>query len=268
MYPEDIRITLIQTDIKWEDTAQNLKILQNIILSEVSGTDLIILPECFTTGFTMNQDDYAVTMDSKPIQWMKDMVGEKQSAITGTLLIKENDKFYNRLIFINKSKNVSFYDKRHLFKMKGEESNLSQGKGRLIVKTGQWRICPLICYDLRFPVWSRYRDDYDILIYSANWPAARDDIWNTLLKARAIENMSYVIGVNRIGTDGYNISYSGNSSIYDPHGKLRARLSKDKEETGTFTLSLTELNNMREKFPVHLDADDFKIITEPEKNKF
>ena len=125
----------------------------------------------------------------------------------------------------------------------------------------QWRLCPLICYDLRFPVWSRCREDYDILIYIANWPAARDDIWNTLLKARAIENMSYVIGVNRIGTDGHNISYSGNSSIYDPHGTLKAKLLTDEEKTGTFTLSLSELTHMREKFPVHRDADYLKIFT-------
>ena len=149
--------------------------------------------------------------------------------------------------------------------MRGEERNLSPGKRRLNAKIGQWTLCLLICYDLRFPVWSRCREDYDILIYIANWPAARDDIWNTLLKARAIENMSYVIGVNRIGTDGYNISYSGNSSIYDPHGKHRAKLLTDKEQTGTFTLSLSELNNMREKFPVHLDADNFEIFTDPEE---
>jgi omega-amidase len=261
MGSENLRVTLIQADIKWEDIEWNLKKFMNIILSDLSATDLIILPEYFTTGFTMNAYTFARTMNSSPVKWMKSVVDEKQCAITGSLLIKEKNKIYNRLIFIDKDKNLSFYNKRHLFKMGGEESSHSPGKNKLIVKVGQWRIFPLICYYLLFPVWSRYKNDYDVLIYVANWPAARDDVWNTLLKARAMENQAYVIGVNRIGKDGRNIYYSGNSLIYDPRGKIMARLKHDKEKTETFTLSLNKLNNLRKKFPVHLDADNFEIFT-------
>jgi len=260
MRSENLRVTLIQADIKWEDIEWNLKKFMDIVVFDLPDTDLIILPEYFTTGFTMNPHTFAVTMNSSSVRWMKSVVDEKQCAVTGALLIKENSKIYNRLIFIDKDKNLSFYDKRHLFKMGGEESSHSPGKNKLIVKIGKWRISPLICYDLRFPVWSRYRNDYDVLIYVANWPAARNDVWNTLLKARAMENQAYVIGVNRIGKDGQNISYSGNSLIYDPQGKIMARLTQNKEKTSTFTLSLDKLNSIRKKFPVHLDADNFEIF--------
>ena len=261
MGPENLRVTLIQADIKWEDIEWNLKNFMDIILSDLSATDLIILPECFATGFTMNTHTFAQTMNSSPVKWMKTVVDKKQCAITGSLLIKENNKIYNRLIFIDKDKKLSFYDKRHLFKMGGEESSHSPGKNKLIVRIGQWRISLLICYDLRFPVWSRYKNDYDVLIYVANWPAARNDVWNTLLKARAMENQAYVIGVNRTGKDGRDISYSGNSLIYDPQGKMMVRFKHYKEQTATYTLSLNKLNNLRKKFPVHLDADNFEIFT-------
>lgn len=257
---ENLRVTLIQADIKWEDIEWNLNKLMDIISSDVNATDLIILPEYFTTGLTMNAHTFAVTMNSNPIKWMKSVVDKKQCAITGALLIKEDNKIYNRLIFIDKEQNLSFYNKRHLFKMGDEESSHSPGKNKLIAKIGNWRILPLICYDLRFPVWSRYKNDYDVLIYAANWPAARNDIWNTLLKARAIENQAYVIGVNRIGKDGQNIFYSGNSLVYDPQGKIMVRLTQNREKTATITLSLNKLNNIRKNFPVHLDADKFDIV--------
>jgi omega-amidase len=260
MHLGNLKVTLVQADIKWEDIEWNLQKFMNIILADLSATDLIILPEYFTTGFTMNPHAFAKTMKSSPIKWMNSMVEKKQCAIAGSLLIKENNRIYNRLIFIDKNKKISYYDKRHLFKMEGEESSHSPGKKKLIIKIGQWRISPLICYDLRFPVWSRNKNDYDLLVYVANWPAARDDVWNTLLKARAMENQVYVIGVNRIGKDGRNISYSGNSLIYDPRGKIITRLTQHEEKTATFTLSLKKLNNLRKKFPVHLDADNFKIF--------
>lgn len=260
MEPQNLRVTLIQTDIIWEDIKSNLEKFMRIIHTEVSESDLIILPEYFTTGFTMNAHKFAGTMDSGPVKWMKSVADLKKCAITGSLLIKENNKIYNRLIFIDKDKNLSFYDKRHLFKMGGEESSHSPGRNKLIAKIGLWRISPLICYDLRFPVWSRNKNDYDLLIYVANWPALRNNVWNTLLKARAMENLAYVIGVNRTGRDGRDTSYSGNSLVYDPHGRIIARLAPNREITGTYTLSLDKLNNIRRKFPAHLDADDFKIL--------
>jgi omega-amidase len=260
MHSEKLRVTLIQADIKWEDIEWNIEKFMNINIYDLSATDLIILPEYFTTGFTMNPQAFAKTMNSTPIKWMNSIVEKKQCAIAGTLLIKENNRIYNRLIFIDKDKKISYYDKRHLFKMEGEESSHSPGKKKLIVNIRQWRISLLICYDLRFPVWSRYKNDYDLLVYVANWPAVKDDVWNTLLKARAMENQVYVIGVNRIGKDGRKISYSGNSLIYDPRGKIITRLTKYEEKTATYTLSLRKLNNLRKKFPVHLDADNFEIF--------
>lgn len=264
MQSEDLRITLIQADIIWEDIDRNLEKFKNVILSYLIDTDLIILPEYFTTGFTMNPRTYAETMDGKTIKWMREIAAVKQSALMGTTIIKERDGIYNRMIFINKDGNISCYDKRHLYKVEGEESYFLQGKTRVIAMLGQWRIFPLICYDLRFPVWSRYKGDYDILVYSASWPDARYDIWKTLLKARAIENQAYVAGVNRIGSDGQNLSYSGNSFVYSPQGQVLTEFKSNKEHIDTLTLSLKEIRSLRKKFPFHLDADEFRIFTDIE----
>ena len=264
MQIENLRISLVQTDITWEEIDRNLERLNSLILFNISDSDLIVLPEFFTTGFTLNPCEYAEKMDDKTIKWMRSIVAEKQSAIMGTTIIKEENNVYNRMIFINKDGNLSYFDKRHLYRIGGEGRFLSPGKTRLIATIREWRIFPLICYDLRFPVWSRYKGDYDILIYAANWPDTKIDIWKTLLKARAIENQAYVIGVNRIGTDGQNENYSGNSSVYGPQGQIVAEFESDKERIETFTLSMKELRDFRKSFPVHLDADDFKICTDIE----
>lgn len=251
-----MNIAIIQPGIIWESPESNIKKYNRMLSGLSSDPDLIILPEMFTTGFSMNSADLAVPPDNPFTSWMRTISCERNSAITGSIIISEGGRYYNRLFFVDPQGNINHYDKRHLFRMGGEGDHFSPGNKRLIVKFRDWRICPLICYDLRFPVWSRNREEYDLLIYVSNWPAARSEVWNTLLKARAIENQCWVIGVNRVGLDGENIDYIGESQVIDPKGQVRLYLDNE-EQSGEFCISLAELRNFRKKFPVWKDRDDF-----------
>jgi omega-amidase len=255
-----LKVTLVQSDLKWENSGYNLSLFTDRINSIALPTDLIILPELFTTGFTMNVSRVSEGMSGESVKWMKKMSRSMKACITGSLLIREQGQFFNRLIWMKPSGQYSTYDKRHLFRMGEEHVHYAAGNKRLIADLHQWKIRPLICYDLRFPVWSRNLSDYDLLIYIANWPASRMSVWETLLKARAIENQCFVIGLNRIGIDGMGLNYSGDSLVIDYKGNIIKQLPENKNETETITLSLSELREFREKFPVYLDGDKFEIL--------
>jgi len=254
-----MRITIIQYDISWEDKQSNLNYLEKIV-SPLSGkTDLIILPEMFNTGFSMNPDKLCENPDSKTLSWMKNLAEEGKFAVCGSYIVKEAGKAFNRFVFVASDGETTNYDKRHLFSMGNEDKFFSKGKKRVIFSYRGFRIMPIICYDLRFPVWSRNRNDYDLLICVANWPESRREVWNTLLKARAIENQCYVAGANRVGTDGTGIKYSGDSAILNPRGETFQEGITNTEFVITADLSLSELNAFREKFPAWKDADNFLI---------
>lgn len=251
-----MNISIIQPDILWESPGKNIEKYNSLIKGIRSNTDLVILPEMFTTGFSMNSATLAVSMNSPYLSWMKEKAAALNSALMGSLIIREDNRFYNRLVFINSHGKIDIYDKRHMFRMGGEGEHFSAGTKKLIVHHNRWKICPLICYDLRFPVWSRNREEYDLLIYVANWPAARSLVWNILLKARAIENQSWVVGVNRVGTDGENIEYKGESQVIDPKGNVKLLLD-NREQVGNIQISLEELQKFRKKFPAWKDRDNF-----------
>lgn len=253
-------IAAFQLDLAWENPEANRAKIDELLQKIETKTDVVFLPEMFTTGFSMNVSELAETIEGETVKWMKKRSAEHQLALCGSLIIQENDKFYNRSVFVEPSGEIHFYNKRHLFTMGNEESHFQKGTERLIVQYKGWRICPLICYDLRFPVWSRNRNEYDLLVYSANWPNARNDVWNTLLKARAIENQCYVVGVNRIGTDGNGIYYSGDSQVLNSKGKQIEQSLSAQKELLSATLSFRELSDFRSKFPVLNDSDDFSLI--------
>ena len=256
----NLNVSCIQTELVWENIDQNLKHFSKKIDQVSIDTELIILPEMFTTGFTMNTVEMAESMDGKSFQWMKKQSNKSNKIIIGSIIIKEDKKYYNRCITMFPSGEYYTYDKGHLFRMEKENKDFTKGDSKTVFEYNGWRICTLICYDLRFPVWSRNQDDYDLLIYIASWPESRREVWNTLLKARAIENQSYVIGVNRIGNDGEGITYSGDTVIINPKGQIISKANDYKDEIINAELSLDELKQFREKFPVILDADDFKIL--------
>ncbi len=250
----DLRICVVQTDIIWEDPSANLRKFSELI-AKTDQADVIILPEMFTTGFTMHPENYKETMDGKSVSRIRNIASAKGAVITGTLIIEENGKIYNRCIWASPDGAIEYYDKRHLFTMSGEHMHYSAGEKRLLTEYKSWKFCPLICYDLRFPVWSRNREDYDVLLYMANWPATRHRAWKTLLPARAIENQAYCIGVNRVGRDGNGHEYIGDSVFVDPGGI--SFFTGDREKTEIFELSHRELHNFRKKFPVLKDRDEF-----------
>ena len=257
----DLRVTLLQTDLVWENPAANRHQFEAMIRNLAVETDLIVLPEMFTTGFTMNAPAVAETMKGETIAWLLEMARLKQAAITGSLIIQENEQYFNRLIWAQPDGSIQFYDKRHLFRMAQENAIYSVGKTRLVVNYKGWRICPLICYDLRFPVWSRQQPDqpYDLLLYVANWPEKRAVAWRTLLAARAIENLSYCVGVNRTGLDQLGIRYDGGSAVCSPQGET-FYLPQNPEIIHTQALSYQKLQEFRERFPADQDADAF-ILT-------
>lgn len=256
-----MRITLLQTDIVWEDKKANLNRLEKYLEQLTGQTDLIVLPEMFSTGFSMNSETLAENVDDTTVSILKEWSLKYQLALCGSYIAKGKDsKNYNRGFFISPDGNASYYDKRHLFRMGKESDFFSAGNKQLIINFKGFRISLLICYDLRFPVWSRNIDNgYDLLIYVANWPASRRNVWDTLLKARAIENMSYVCGVNRIGTDGNGLPYNGGSALISAKGNILASVDDDKEEFVTTTIDLNSLKHFRDKFPAWKDADQFVI---------
>ena len=257
---EDLRISMIQSHIIWEDKEENLSYFGEL-LRRVSGrTDLTVLPETFSTGFSMNVEALADPMDGTTVATIKGWAERYKMAVAGSFIAREEGKYYNRAFFVTPDGEASYYDKRHLFRMAGEDRHFSAGDKPLVVRYKDWNICLQVCYDLRFPVWSRnVNNAYDLLIYVANWPEARKKAWKVLLQARAIENMAYVCGVNRVGVDGKGFAFRGDSMIYDARGKKLADAGKRDETTRTCALSKTDLEAFRTKFPAWKDADAFQL---------
>ncbi|WP_339661259.1 amidohydrolase [uncultured Polaribacter sp.] len=256
---DKMNIVGIQADLFWENPMKNLAFFEEKINEIPKNTDLVVLPEMFTTGFTMKPENVAEKMDGISVSWMVKMAIENQFAITGSLVISHENKYFNRLVFVHPSGKIETYDKRHSFTLAGEHNVYTSGKEKLIVDYKGWKICPLICYDLRFPAWARNTENYDLLIFMANWPVTRIKAWKTLLKARAIENMSYVIGVNRTGKDFNNYDYSGNSLLIDYLGEERSKLTKNKVGIIRATISKNDQNKLREKLGFLNDMDSFEI---------
>lgn len=253
-----LRVTPVQFDIVWENKSENLRKVHDYISAKYNETDVFILPEMFSTGFTMNSQNLAETIQDETITTLKSWAKQYNTAICGSFIAKENNNHYNKGFFIS-PENEYYYDKRHLFRMGEEPKFFSSGDKRLIFNYKGFNICLLICYDLRFPVWARNVDnEYDLLIYTANWPSSRNDVWNTLLKARAIENMCYVCGVNRVGEDGNGLKYDGYSKILNAKGEELSSICHG-EDAETIILSKEDLNKFRTKFPVWKDADKFEI---------
>ncbi len=253
---QNLLVSIIQADLVWENRKENLLRLEEV-MQGIEKTDLVILPEMFTTGFTMEVEKFYEEMGGETVEWMKQLAQKKRAAILGTIIIKEGGCFYNRALWVTPGGSVDIYDKRHLYTMGGEHISYTAGKQKLVVEWKGWKICPLICYDLRFPVWSRNNDDYDLLIYMANWPSPRHHVWKNLLVARAIENQAYVAGVNRVGVDGMKLNYLGDSALVDAKGY--AEFLGAQEAVKTIDLSYAGLINFRKKFPLLPDRDHFEI---------
>lgn len=278
-----LTITTIQTNLVWENKAANLQVLERKINELDQKTEIVVLPEMFSTGFSMNPTLLAETMDGETVEWMKSISSKNKIILAGSLIIQEDDLYFNRLVWMLPNGQFGCYDKRHLFAFGEEDKHYTAGNKRLIASVKGWKINLQICYDLRFPVWARNRvlqtdqkgeasqitsetrangdlePEYDILIYVANWPEKRSHAWKTLLCARAIENQSYVIGVNRVGRDGNNINFSGNSLVIDPLGEVLYHMPDD-EDIFTITLQKEDLQEVRSKFPFWKDADDFSFL--------
>lgn len=250
----------IQANLKWEKPNENLNNFKNKIKNISQKIDLVVLPEMFTSGFSLNAKKNFESMSGNTISWMQQIAQEFDIALCGSITIKENTSFFNRFIFVHPSRKIDFYDKRHCFSLASENKIFTSGKRRTIIEYKGWKIFPQICYDLRFPTWSRNTLDYDLLIYVASWPKKRVKAWKTLLKARAIENMVYTIGVNRIGIDDNKISYSGASVIFNFLGKKLSSLKKNEEGFITATLEKKEQKASREKMGFLKDRDAFKFI--------
>jgi omega-amidase len=291
-----LTVTTIQTDPVWEDKAANLGLLEDQIDLLPEGAELVVVPEMFSTGFSMRPEMLAEGMDGPTVSWMRDITARKKIILTGSIIIGEAGQYFNRLIWMQPNGQYGYYDKRHCFAYAGENEHYSPGGKRLITSVKGWKVLPLVCYDLRFPVWSRQmpehtlhtfptsslsdrqrrppsdqsrpsdlgahptseEPEYDLLIYVANWPDRRIHAWKTLLQARAIENQAYVIGVNRVGDDGNDIHYSGDSMIIDPLGEVLYH-GPDREETFTHTFRKETLKDIRVRFPFLRDADHFSI---------
>lgn len=253
-----MKLSLIQSGLVWMDVQAGREKLLGMINSIAGEVDLILLPEMFTTGFTMEPETVAETMQGETVLWLKKVAAEKRSAICGSAIIKNDGRYYNRLLFIKPSGDVDFYDKRHLFSLAGEDKIYTAGKKRLVVEYENWKICPLICYDLRFPVFSRNTENYDLLLYIANWPEPRIAAWDALLKARAIENMCYVAGVNRVGLDGNGHNYTGRSQVIDCLGE---NIITPSETEGVFVCEFEKetLMQTRRKYAFLDDRDSFTV---------
>ncbi len=266
MSAPDLNVAVVQADTVWHDPAANRARYAERFAALAPGTDLVVLPETFTSGFSNEAIGRAETMDGETVAWLRAQSAAHGFAITGSVQIRDGGAVYNRMLWVEPDGTLRHYDKRHLFRMAGEHTRYAAGGERVVVEYKGWRICPLVCYDLRFPVFSRNRFghsvpdacDYDVLIYVANWPSPRHFAWQTLLKARAIENLSYVIGVNRTGTDANDLHYLGGSAVLDFLGQPLAE-ADDAPQTLAARLSHAELNAFRQRFPAYLDADRFSL---------
>lgn len=254
-----LNISLIQSTIYWKDVDANLNHFKRLI-SNTEKTDIILLPEMFNTAFCPEYNFLSESMDGKTVNWMKDLCKKKQCSVVGTLMIKEGEKVYNRLVWVSKSGKIYTYDKYHLFTLTKEGKYLEKGINRLIVEEEGWKICPLICYDLRFPVFSRNNVDYDLLIYLANWPIKRIEAWDTLLQARSIENQCYTIGVNRVGEDGNGILFNGHTKVFDAFGKELLSSLENKEEVLQIKINLDDIKLKRRQMNFLEDRDGFTLL--------
>ena len=261
-----LTFTLIQSGLHWEDKEVNLKMLEEKIAGLSQGTQVVVLPEMFSTGFSMKPEQLAEKMEGATVEWMRKTAARKKMILTGSVIIEEKGKYYNRLIWMLPNGQYGQYDKRHLFAFAGENQHYTGGTQRLIASVNGWKINLLVCYDLRFPAWARQQFDddknfeYDVLVYVANWPERRSTAWKTLLQARAIENQCYVIGVNSVGKDGNDIYHSGDSMVIDPLGEILYHKAHE-EDIFTITLDKEHLKEVREKFQFWRDADSFEIFT-------
>src|SRR5262245_58976208 len=254
----DHRVTLVQTALHWHDPRANRSMFDALLDPLVGATDLVVLPEMFTTGFTMEPESQAEIADGPTVDWLRHKARQLNAVLVGSISTRDGNRHFNRLTWMRPDGSGAAYDKRHLFRMGREHEHFSAGEARITVELRNWRICPLICYDLRFPVWSRNRNEYDLLLYVANWPERRRYAWQTLLKARAIENLCYCVGVNRVGADGADVMHCGDSMALDFLGQpLFAESTQAFVQT--VTLKRAALDEHRQRFPAHLDADDFVV---------
>lgn len=260
-----LTITTIQSNLIWEEKAANLRMLEKKIAGIEDKTEIVVLPEMFSTGFSMRPEALAETMEGETVAWMQRVSRENGIVLTGSVMIEEAGNYYNRLVWMLPNGQYGHYDKRHLFAFGGEDKHYTAGNKRLIASVKGWKINLQVCYDLRFPVWARQASsgpatnpEYDVLIYVANWPDRRSHAWKTLLCARAIENQCYVVGVNRVGSDGNNVYHSGNSLVIDPLGQVLYHMA-DEEDVNTITLQKETLEDVRSKFPFWKDADAFHL---------
>lgn len=259
-----LTITLIQTQLFWEDKAANLAMLEQKINAIDTATELVVLPEMFSTGFSMKPAQLAETMEGETVSWMKRIAAARKIILTGSVIIEQEGNYYNRLIWMLPNGQYGYYDKRHRFAFAGEDAHYTAGNRRVVAQVNGWRINLLVCYDLRFPVWARQQlqdgaPEYDLLLYVANWPQRRSHAWQTLLQARAIENQCYVVGLNRVGNDGNDIYHSGDSMVVDPLGQTLYHKA-DAEEVFTITLQKENLDEVRNKFPFWKDGDSFHLL--------
>lgn len=256
---QSLSVALVQTDLYWQQPDKNRAMLAQKIAEVAEDTDLVVLPEMFLTGFTMEPELSAESSDNQVAQWLLELAERHSVAICGSIAVRSQDEYRNRFLFVTPEGKLTRYDKRHLFTMGDEHNHYHSGESRVLIRYRGWRILPTVCYDLRFPVWCRNHNEYDLMICVANWPAPRREAWRTLLQARAIENQSYVIGVNRIGTDGRGLEYSGDSLVVDFKGELLEDSAPNQPHLGRATLSLDALEAFKEKFPVWADADLFTL---------
>lgn len=259
-----LTITLIQTQLFWEDKVANLAMLEQKINAIDTATELVVLPEMFSTGFSMKPAQLAETMEGETVSWMKRIAAARKIILTGSVIIEQEGNYYNRLIWMLPNGQYGYYDKRHRFAFAGEDAHYTAGNRRVVAQVNGWRINLLVCYDLRFPVWARQQlqdgaPEYDLLLYVANWPQRRSHAWQTLLQARAIENQCYVVGLNRVGNDGNDIYHSGDSMVVDPLGQTLYHKA-DAEEVFTITLQKENLDEVRNKFPFWKDGDSFHLL--------
>jgi predicted amidohydrolase len=261
---QDLRVSLVQAKLKWEDATHNLANLEQLMEGVVADSDIIVLPEMFNTAFSMKPEIFAEAAGGDTFTWMQKQARKHGAALTGSIMVRQQGDYYNRMYFVLPDGSFEYYDKRHLFRMGNEQEHFSAGNTPKIFTYKGWKIQLLICYDLRFPVWAKNRYDagdyaYDLSILVANWPAVRAHVWKTLNSARAIENQAYWVGVNRIGVDGFGLDHSGNSNVWDAKGSPMIEQEPYKEFVASVSLSANELKDFRNKFTVGLDWDDFEV---------